>query len=370
MKFRYVFPILVITFGLIALIPVQADDRQDQTEDTEHNHAATKEHNEEGEKEEFSAREFIFDHIGDSHQWHVFTMPNGHHVNLYLPVILYSKSSGFHIFSSKKLAHGHTYKNFMLLEQGEYAGEITELDTEGNIKEDLPLDVSITRNVASMMFVATLLLFLFIGLARSYRKTGVSAPKGIQGFLEPIVLFVRDDIALPNIGEEKYGRFMPYLLTVFFFILFNNLLGLVPVIPGGSNVTGNIAVTFTLAFFSMVMINVNGSKAYWKDIFNTPGVPWWLKFPIPLMPVVELIGVIAKPFALMIRLFANITAGHIVVLSLVALIFIFDSLAVAPLSIFMVLFMDILELLVAFIQAYVFTLLTALFIGLAVQEHH
>ncbi|MCF8223671.1 MAG: F0F1 ATP synthase subunit A [Bacteroidales bacterium] len=297
-------------------------------------------------------------------------MPDGHHVNLYLPVILYSKSSGFHIFSSKKLSHGNTHENFMLAEEGEYAGEITELDAEGNIKEDLPLDVSITRNVASMMFVAVLLLFLFIGLARSYRKTGVSAPKGIQGFLEPIVLFVRDDIALPNIGEEKYGRFMPYLLTVFFFILFNNLLGLIPVIPGGSNVTGNIAVTFTLAFFSMVMINVNGSKAYWKDIFNTPGVPWWLKFPIPLMPVVELIGVIAKPFALMIRLFANITAGHIVVLSLVALIFIFDSLAVAPLSIFMVIFMDILELLVAFIQAYVFTLLTALFVGLAVQEHH
>jgi len=370
LRSRYVFPILLITFGLITLTPVQAVSSQDQTEKTEHKQATVEQDNEKGEKDEFNAREFIFDHIGDSYEWHVFTMPNGHHVNLYLPVILYSKSSGFHIFSSKNLAHGHSHNNFILVEEGDYAGKIAEIDAEGNIKEDLPLDVSITRNVASMMFVATLLLFLFIGLARSYRKTGVSAPKGIQGFLEPIVIFVRDDIALPNIGEEKYGPLMRYMLTVFCVILFNILLGLVPVIPGGSNVTGNIGVTFTLAFFSMVMINISGSKAYWKDIFNTPGVPWWLKYPIPLMPLIELVGVIAKPFALMIRLFANITAGHIIVLSLIALIFIFDSMAVAPLSIFMVLFMDILELLVAFIQAYVFTLLTALFIGLAVQEHH
>ena len=368
MKSRYVFPILLIIFSLIAQCPVQADGRQGQNEEKEQNYAFGEDHNED-EKEEFNAKEFIFDHIGDSHHWHVFTLPNGHHVNLYLPVILYSKTKGFNVFSSGKLAHGHKYRGFMIMEEGKAEGEIVELDSQGNVKEELPLDLSITRNVVSMMFVAALLLFLFIGLARSYSRTGVRAPKGIQGFLEPIVLFVRDDIARPNIGE-KYGRFMPYLLTVFFFILFNNLLGLVPVIPGGSNVTGNIGVTFTLAFFSMVMINISGSKAYWKDVFNTPGVPWWLKYPIPLMPLIELVGVIAKPFALMIRLFANITAGHIIVLSLIALIFIFDSMAVAPLSIFMVLFMDILELLVAFIQAYVFTLLTALFIGLSVQEHH
>jgi F-type H+-transporting ATPase subunit a len=221
------------------------------------------------------------------------------------------------------------------------------------------------------MIVATvILLWLFISLAKSYKRNGVSAPRGMQGFLEPVILFIRDDIAIPNIGDHKYEKFMPYLLTVFFFILINNLMGLIPFPPFGANVTGNIAVTFTLAFFTMLIVNLSGNKNYWRHIFNTPGVPWWLKYPIPLMPLVEFIGVIAKPFALMIRLFANITAGHIIVLSLVSLIFIFKSVAVAPVSIAFVLFMDCLELLVAFLQAYVFTLLSALFIGLAVQEHH
>jgi len=253
----------------------------------------------------------------------------------------------------------------------DHKGKIVEVDDEGHVNEEnLPLDLSVTKNVASMFVVSILLLWLFISLARSYRKTGISEPKGIQGFLEPVVLFVRDDIAIPNLGEDKYSRYMPYLLTVFFFILINNLMGLIPFFPGGANVTGNIAVTFTLAAFTMVIINFNGNKSYWQHIFNTPGVPWWLKVPLPLMPIVELIGVIAKPFALMIRLFANITAGHIIVLSLVSLIFIFKSMAFAPISIVMVLFMDCIEILVAFLQAYIFTLLSALFIGLAVQEHH
>ena len=326
---------------------------------------------EEENHDEFDPRKFIFDHIMDSHEWHIFTTPEGHHVSIYLPVIVYSKSKGLNVFSSKHLAHGHHYRGFMIMNEGELEGEIVEIDDEGNVNEEnLPLDLSITKNVAAMFVVAILLLWLFISLARSYRKTGISEPKGIQGFLEPVVLFVRDDIAIPNLGEEKYEKYMPYLLTVFFFILLNNLMGLIPVFPGGANVTGNIAVTFTLAAFTMIIINTNGGKGYWQHIFNTPGVPWWLKIPLPLMPIVELIGVIAKPFALMVRLFANITAGHIIVLSLVGLIFIFKSVAFAPISIIMVLFMDCIEILVAFLQAYIFTLLSALFIGLAVNEEH
>ncbi|RZK51306.1 MAG: ATP synthase F0 subunit A, partial [Pedobacter sp.] len=191
------------------------------------------------------------------------------------------------------------------------------------------------------------------------------APKGLQSFLEPVIIFVRDDIAKPNIGH-KYAKFMPYLLTIFFFILFNNLLGLFPVFPGSANVTGNIALTFVMATATMLVVNLNGNKYYWKHIL-TPDVPWWL---YPIMIPVELIGIISKPFALMVRLFANITAGHIIVLSLISLIFIFKTLAIAPVSVAFVLFMDVLELLVAFLQAFIFTLLSALFIGMAVEEHH
>lgn len=373
MKLKNIFLILYLLFFSLAVNSSGlASSPQDHPvqylgSGNEDNHSEKDEEHE----EEFNAREFIFHHIGDSHEWHLFTTPGGHPVSIYLPVIVYSKTKRLNIFSSKHLAHGNIYRGFMIVSEGELEGELVEVDDEGHvIEENLPLDLSVTKNVAAMFVVAILLLWLFISLARSYRKTGISEPKGLQGFLEPVVLFVRDDIAIPNIGEEKYSRFMPYLLTVFFFILLNNLLGLIPFFPGGANVTGNIAVTFTLAAFTMIIINFSGNKSYWQHIFNTPGVPWWLKAPLPLMPIVELIGVIAKPFALMIRLFANITAGHIIVLSLVSMIFIFKSLAFAPISIIMVLFMDCIEILVAFLQAYIFTLLSALFIGLAVQEHH
>jgi len=371
LKVKNIFLICWLFFSLAVYTPGLAAIPQDHTDE---NSSAQDEdlHNEkENEGKEFNPSDFVFDHIGDSHDWHILTTPGGRHVSIYLPVIVYSKKNGLHVFSSRHLAHGHRYRGFMIMPEGELEGEIVEIDDEGNINEEnLPLDFSITKNVAAMMVVAILLLWLFLSLAKSYRKTGISEPKGIQGFLEPVVLFVRDDIAIPNLGEEKYDRYMPYLLTVFFFILLNNLMGLIPVFPGGANVTGNIAVTFTLAAFTMIIINTNGNKEYWRHIFNTPGVPWWLKFPIPLMPLVELIGVIAKPFALMVRLFANITAGHIIVLSLVSLIFIFKSVAFAPVSIIMVLFMDCIELLVAFLQAYIFTLLSALFIGLAIKEEH
>lgn len=355
-----------ILFAVLALVFIQPEASLAQ----EHNTEIQDEHNGDnhGEGTEFDPGSYILDHIADSHEWHIYTDKDGHHVSIYLPVVLYTKDRGFSVFSSRHLAHGHSYDGFIIVEEGDLKGRIAELDEDGHIVEGrLPLDLSITKNITAMLISAIILLWLFVSLARSYKRTGVSSPKGIQGFLEPIVLFVRDDIAIPNIGEEKFEKYMPYLLTAFFFILINNLMGLVPVLPGGANVTGNIAVTMVLALFTFFITQFSGNRQYWGHIFNTPGVPFWLR---PIMIPVELIGILSKPFALMVRLFANITAGHIIVLSLVSLIFIFKSLAVAPVSILFVLFMDCLEILVAFLQAYVFTLLSALFIGLAVQEHH
>jgi len=317
----------------------------------------------------FNPSEFIMDHISDSHEWHIMTLGNGRNVVIYLPVILWSKEKGLSIFSSGKLAHGHIHNGYMLVEEGELKGRIVNAGSDGSVDEkNLPLDFSITKAVAGMLFAALTGLILFLLLARSYRKSGISHPRGLQSFLEPVILLVRDDIAIPNLGHEHYEKFMPYLLTAFFFILINNIFGLVPFPPPfGANVTGNIAVTMVLAVFTFTITTINGSRTYWKHIFATPGVPFWL---LPIMIPVEIIGMFSKPFALMIRLFANITAGHIIVLSLIALIFIFESLWLAPVSALFVIFMDCLETLVAFLQAYVFTLLSALFIGLAVKEEH
>lgn len=349
---RFIKSFLLFLLFLLFFFPVIAQD--------EHTKA---------ESEEFDASTFILDHIADSHEWHIMTLKNGESVALYLPVIIYSKENGIDIFSSRKLAHGHTYKNYKLEEEGPLKGKIVMVNENGEVNEEkLPLDFSITKTVLGMFFAALIGLWLFLALSRSYKKTGISHPKGIQSFLEPVILFVRDEIAISNIGEHKYEKYMPYLLTVFFFILLNNIMGLIPFPPPfGANVTGNIAVTMILAICTFVITQFSGNKNYWKHIFATPGVPFWL---LPVMIPVEIIGIFSKPFALMIRLFANITAGHIIVLSLVCLIFIFKSLAVAPVSIAFVIFMDCLELLVAFLQAYVFTLLSALFISLAVQEEH
>ncbi len=279
------------------------------------------------------------------------------------------KKRDLDIFSSKKLSHGHEYKGYRLEEEGELKGSIVNVNEDGSVNgEKLLLDFSMTKTVMGLLAAALLGLWVFIALSRSYKRTGISHPKGMQSFLEPIILFVRDDIAVPNIGEHKYEKYMPYLLTVFFFILLNNLFGMIPFPPPfGANVTGNIAVTMVLALFTFFITQFSGNRHYWKDIFATPGVPFWL---LPILIPVEIIGIFSKPFALMIRLFANIVAGHIIILSLVCLIFIFKSLGVAPASIFMVIFMDCIELFVAFLQAYVFTLLSALFISLAVKEEH
>lgn len=351
------------------------------TQTAEDHVAGDDSHGDATQAEEFNAAEVILEHVKDAHEWHILTTKDGHHVSVPLPVILYSKHSGLHVFISSRLSHGHNYKGFeighgtrlMEKEPGEKVeknieGKIIEVDAHGALVEaGLPLDLSITKNVLMMFLAVVILLVVFLRLARSYEKVGVSEPKGMQGFLEPLIVFVEEDIAQPNIGEEKYRKFMPYLLTVFFFILIHNLMGLIPFFPFGANVTGNIAVTLVLATFTMLLTNLNGNKAYWRHVFLPPGVPLWLLF---IMIPVELLGIITKPFALMIRLFANITAGHIIVLSLVSLIFIFKSVFMSIPSLVMVIFMDMIEILVAFLQAYIFTLLSALFIGLAVPEHH
>lgn len=313
----------------------------------------------EGTSKTYDPKDAIFEHIGDSHKWHTL----GEHY-IALPVILYT-DKGVEFFMSDKLNEGEVYKgkNYdYLLEKD----KIKIADASGKADETKKVwDFSVTRNVASMWMGMILLIIIFGSISSAYKKRAGKAPKGLQSFLEPIVLFVRDDVAIPNIGI-KYGKYMSLLLTIFFFILVNNLLGLIPIFPGGFNLTGNIAVTLTLAFVVLIVVNFSGNKYYWKHIF-LPEIPFWL---YPIMIPVELIGIISKPFALMIRLFANITAGHIIVLSLVSLIFIFNSLAMAPVSIVFVVFMDCIELLVAFLQAYIFTMLTALFIGMAVQDHH
>lgn len=323
----------------------------------------------------FDPTEVVMEHIADSHVWHVagnFSFP--------LPVILYTPS-GLEVFSSGEFHHGEEdhkgrYNTYRLSEdtkgqsisQNFFNKKIKVVGADGKVDEAASaqvMDFSITKNVAAMFLTVVILMFVFTAVATAYKRREGKSPKGLQSFLEPIFVFIRDDVARPNIGHD-YAKFMPFLLTIFFFILINNLLGLIPIFPGGANVTGNIATTFILALFTLIVVNVNGNKYYWRHIF-APAVPKWMYI---IMIPVELIGIISRPFALMVRLFANITAGHIIVLSLISLIFIFKSLAIAPVSVGFVIFMDVLELLVAFLQAFIFTLLSALFIGMAIEEHH
>ncbi|HDR90120.1 MAG TPA: ATP synthase F0 subunit A [Bacteroidetes bacterium] len=325
-------------------------------------------------EEEFQPGEFIMEHIGDAYEWHILTYKD-FHLSIPLPVILYSKYSGFHVFMSARFGHGHnTWKGFRISQEEPHRGKIVEGLGNGTVVK--PLDLSITKNVLAVFVSVIVLLWLFIAVAKKYERTRGKAPTGFQNMIETVILFIRDDVARPSIGERHYERFMPYLLTLFFFILANNLMGLIPVFPFGANVTGNIAVTGILAFFTLMVTTLSGNRHYWKDIFNAPGVPWWLKVPIPMMPVIELFGMLTKPLVLMVRLFANITAGHIIAMGFFSLIFIFGSMdpalgwAVSPLTVVFTIFMGILEILVAFIQAYVFTLLSALYFGMATAEQH
>lgn len=331
--------------------------------------------NNEQHKEGFSADEFIFNHIGDAYEWHIASFGETH-VSIPLPVIVYSEEKGLNIFMSSNFHHGHeAYKGFKIDmdEASPNHGKIVETLSSGKVVK--PIDISITKNVLALFVSVALLILIFVTVAKSYTNNKGKAPKGIQSFMEPIILFVRDDIAKSSI-QNNPEKFMPFLLTIFFFIFLNNLLGLVPIFPGGANLTGNIAVTMVLALFTFIITTFVGNKDYWTHIFNAPGVPWWLKFPIPLMPIVEIIGIFTKPFVLMVRLFANMTAGHVIALGFYSLIFIFGAIniyagyGVSVVSIAFTVFMMVLELLVAFIQAYVFTLLSALYFGMATEKHH
>jgi F-type H+-transporting ATPase subunit a len=288
----------------------------------------------------------------DDHIWHLWD----HGGTIYLPIIVSSSERGLDIFSSRKFYDEHhnvvDYNGYKLDHNHIYLAD----------SHKAVLDLSITKNVAMLLINAALLLIVFVAVAKGYEKNKGKAPSGLQSFFEPIIVFVRDEIVKPNIGHH-YERFLPYMLTLFFFILFGNLLGL---LPGAGNLTGNIAVTLTLAALTFIITNFSGNKAYWGHIFWTPGVP--LPLRLIILPV-EIVGIFTKPISLTIRLFVAITAGHIVLLSLIGLAFIFKSVWVGAGSTVMVLFISLIELLVAGIQAYVFVLFSSLYIGMAMAEH-
>lgn len=342
--------------------------------------------NKEEKKKDFDVTEMIMHHISDAHEWHLW---GGHHnsVSVYLPIILID--GGLKTFSSTHFYHGETktaidHKSNQEIEYVQGVGPASEyimvhekiykLNGEELKFEDghphgltKPLDFSITKNVLSLFFGAILILLIMSSVARFYKKNGAVAPKGMAKFMEPLIIMVRDDIAKANINEHKYKKYVPYLLTIFFFIFLNNLLGLVPIIPGGANLTGNITVTLFLAVCTLLVTVFSGNKNYWGHIFATPGVPVAL---LPIMIPIEIVGILTKPFALMVRLFANMTAGHIIVLALISIIFINQNAAWGALSVPMALFISVLELLVAFLQGFLFAMLSSLFIGAAVEEAH
>lgn len=335
-------------------------------------------------EESFDPGSIIVGHVADAHSWHILDyydkQGKEHAIAVPLPVILINDGH-LDIFMSSRFHHGHAdYKGYRLIGGGLEKEEVIcvsdqgemLLNEDGSVKK--PIDISITKTAAAIMIATLLIIVMVLYTARCYKKTGVGAPKGMQSLVELLVCMVRDEMAAPMIGP-KYTKYLPYLLTLFFFIFFCNILGMIPFFPAGGNITGNIAVTAILAIITFFIVNFSGNKHYWKDIFNTPGVPIWLKV-FPLMPVVEIVGMFTKPIVLMIRLFANMTAGHIVLLGFIVIIFIMSNMfgviaggAVSVFSIVFCVFLSLLECLVAYIQAYVFTMLTSLFIGLAVEEH-
>lgn len=335
--------LLIFVLSLLFAIPLKADDGMD-------------------------VNGFIFGHVQDSYEWHITTVKD-HPVSIYLPVILRDSEKNWHIFSSKKIVHNGEYGKFVL---DESSGKIMERLTDGTFKK--PLDISITKNVLALMCNCIVLLLIILLPARWYRKHDAlkEVPKGFTGIIEMLISMLMSDVIKPCVGQD-YARYSSFLLALFFFIFVNNLMGIVPFFPGGANVTGNIAITMCLAVFTFLAVNIFGNKHYWKDIL-WPDVPVALKAPIPLMPIIEIVGMFTKPFSLMIRLFANIIAGHIMLLGVISVIFLTAKMGAAlngGLSVIAVVFgvfMDMLELLVAFIQAYVFTMLSSVFIGLSRQH--
>ncbi len=308
-------------------------------------------------KKEENIGDIILHHVGDSHEWHFFTFRETH-FTMPLPVILYS-DNGLDVFMSGEFHHGK--------ENVTKGANTYQIDSHEHIKElsgKKIYDFSITKNVAALFLSFIILTLVFTSVAGAYKKNQGQAPKGMQSFFEPIIVFIRDEIAKKSIGH-KYERYMPYLLTLFFFIWFNNMLGLLPVI--GANLTGNIAVTLVLSVLTLIITLATSNKNYWGHILAMPGVPKWV---LIILTPVELLGILTKPFSLMIRLFANITAGHIVILSFICLIFIFKNAVVGAAVVPLVVAMNCLEIFVALLQAYVFTLLTAIYFGSSVEEHH
>jgi len=318
-------------------------------------------------------KEYIQHHLKDTYDFSLFSYETESgetkHVGFPLPVILWD--NGLKVFSSSKLHHGEAVAevdgNFYKSDHG----KIYKTDASGTMNYDehhhatnhKPLDFSITKNVFTIFAIGLLMFVMFSSMAKKYKK-GNGVPSGVGRFLEPIVLYIRDDIAIPNIGKKHYKRYMSFLLTVFFFIWIINLLGLTPL---GVNVTNNIAVTLALALLTYLITTFTANKSYWGHIFWMPGVPWPMK--IILAPI-ELLGTVIKPFSLLIRLYANITAGHIVLMSIIGLMFIFKNWLGSSLSFGLAFALSLLELLVAALQAYIFTMLSALYFGSAVEEHH
>ena len=323
------------------------------------------------EEDDIDVTGIIFEHVGDAYEWHIINIKDKP-VALYLPVILHSRTSGWHCFSSRHIVEGETYEGFRIAGEDEkHAGKLVEPQPDGSVLK--PLDLSITKNVLGLMINSIILVVLILCAARWYRKHDATeeAPRGFAGIVEMMVTMVEDDIIKDCIGKD-YKRYSPFLLTAFFFIFINNLMGIVPFFPGGANITGNIAVTLVLALCTFLAVNIFGNKHYWKEIL-WPDVPVFLK-AFPLMPIIEIIGMFTKPFSLMVRLFANILAGHCMLIGVVCVVFLTAEMGAAMnaslsvVAVFIGVFMDILELLVAFLQAYVFTMLSSVFIGLSRQE--
>jgi F-type H+-transporting ATPase subunit a len=321
-------------------------------------------------KKDVDVKGLVFGHINDAYAWHITTI-NGNPISIPLLVIVHGQK-GWDAFCASKLGkEGELhYKGYHISKDGDNSGKVVEMV---NGKECRPLDISITKNVFSLLLISGILLFVFLSIAKKYKKNPLSVPTGMQAYLEPLILAIDEDVTKSCIGKN-YKKFSPYILTAFFFVLITNLMGIIPIFPGGANVTGNIAITFVLATLTFLITNFSAKKSYWKDVF-WPDVPIWLKVPVPIMPFIEIIGIFTKPIALMIRLFANMLSGHIMQLILVGLIFII-SVKISPIagggvsivSILLAVFMDLLEVLVSLIQAYVFATLSALFIGLAQEE--
>ena len=387
MRIRFWFLVSALCLWLLPAFAQEhgGDQHGEETHQGEEDHADDA-HHEEGHGEEYNPSEQILHHILDTHNWEIVGP-----VVVKLPWFFYSSRDGM-VFAANEEAllekgylphHDHLYalksgvgESLSMDDHGhvDMGGMSFEAFEEENVAEGVSiLDLSLTKTSLQMIMIMTLLLLVFISVANAYKKRGIAAPKGMQSFMEPLILFIRDEVARPYL-HGKAAAFTPYLLTLFFFIWFANLFGLMPF---NSNIAGNISVTAALAVLTFILTQVNGSKDHWKHIFNTPGVPWWLKFGIPLMPVVEFISLFTKPFALAVRLFANITAGHFMVLGLVSLIFIMGDAGenpaggwgIMPLSVLFSVVIFLLEMIVAIIQPYIFTLLTAVFIGMAMETH-